>query len=224
MPAITERDKCAALEWFSPQGLPGNRGCKLDVPRFPRSNQPQFVGEGMFGFGRKKIPMATAVTIFLEQAAKEVKNKLPDLREAIGAAGATSASVDDGQLYVEMLPAALAIGLQPVRNIWNEEAFERARRETVRLIEGFDQPEMSYHLKLRLDEHLAEWRNSDPLKGGNLPWDNVSGRVLANLGLARTKMMGEEIISPIAILGVSTVLTAVVGMFWKNVEKNYKLT
>jgi len=156
--------------------------------------------------------------------AQEVSNCLPAIRDVIDTSGGGSQAVDDEQLYIEMFPAALAIGLQPVRNIWGAATFERARREVVRLIEGFDKPEISYHLKLRLDEYLIAWRDADPTTGGNMPWDDVTGGMLANLGVGRSMIGGNAVISPIAIMGVSSILTTLPGMFWKNVEKKFKLS
>ncbi len=178
----------------------------------------------MFGFGRKKVPMTDAVAAFVDQMAQEVSNSLPAIREVIDTFGGGSEAVDDEQLYTEMFPAALAMGLQPVRNIWDAATFERARREVVRLIEGFDEPEKSYHLKLRLDEYLIAWRDADPTTGGNLPWDDVTGGVLSNLGVARSMIGDTAIISPFAIEGVSSILIPLTGMFWKNVEKKFKLS
>lgn len=178
----------------------------------------------MFGFGRKKVPMTVAAAAFVDQMDQQITDNLPAIREAIDMFCGGSEAIDDKQLYAEVFPAVLAIGLQPVRNLWDAATFERARREVVRLIEGFDQLEISYYLKLRLDEYLVAWRDADPTMGGNMPWDDVTGSVLSHLGVARSMIGGTTIISPIAIMGVSSILIRLPGMFWKNIEKQFKLS
>jgi hypothetical protein len=155
---------------------------------------------------------------------QQITNSLPAICEAIDKFGGGSEAIDNKQLYAEVFPAGLAIGLQPVRNIWGAATFERARREVVRLIEGSVQPEMSYLLKLRLDEHLIAWRDADPTTGGNMPWHDVTGGVLSHLGVARSMIGDTPVIDPIAIMVVSSMLLALPGMFWKNIEKQFMLS
>jgi hypothetical protein len=169
----------------------------------------------MFGFGRKKMQMTAAVATFVQHIFEGVNNSLPEIREAIQFGGGILAK-DDAELFGEVFPAALAIGLQPISNIWDAATFERARQETVRLIDGFNRPELTDNLKLRLDQHLQTWRKATPTKGGNMPWDDVTCGVLSSLGVAR--------VGPIAIMGVSSILTEMTGMFWKNVEAQFKLS
>ena len=178
----------------------------------------------MFGFGREKLPMRVAAAAFVDQMSQEIASSLPAIREVIDAFCGGSEAIDDKQLHTELFPAVLAIGLQPVRNIWDAATFERARREVVRLIEGFDQPELSYYLKLRLDEYLIAWREADPMKGGNMPHDAVTGGVLSHLQVARLMIGDTAFISPIAIMSVSSILVTLVGKYWKDIEKQFKLT
>jgi hypothetical protein len=62
------------------------------------------------------------------------------------------------------------------------------------------------------------------MAGGNLPSDDVTGLVLSNLGVARFMIGDSAFISPIAILGVRSILIMLPGMFWKNIEKRFKLS
>src|SRR5258708_3457792 len=120
----------------------------------------------MLGFGRKKLPMKAAAAAFFDQTGPQITNSLPAIREAIKITSGECQAVDDKQLFMELFPAILAMNLQPVRNIWDDTTFERARREVVRLIESLGQPELSYHLKLRLDSYLIASRDADPTTGG----------------------------------------------------------
>ena len=179
----------------------------------------------MLGFGRKKVAMRDVVSAFYQETALKVRNSLPTIREALdGVSDASFEAVEDEVLYAEMFSATLAIGLQPVRNLWDSAAFERARRELVRVVEGHNEPEVSYYLKLRMDEYLTAWLDADPSKGSNMPWDEVTGGVLANLGVGRTSIGDIAVIDPIAIIAVSSILVTLPGMFWKNVEKNFRLS
>jgi hypothetical protein len=179
----------------------------------------------MVGSNHKKVSIKFAAEAFVEQMHQQAINGLPAIREAVDMYGGGSEGIEDSHLYAEVFPAVLAIGLQPVRNIWDAATFERVRREVVHLIEGFDHPEMVYFFNLRLDEYLIAWRDADPMTGGNMPWDDVTGGVLSHLGTTRSMMIGDtKVVSPIAIMGVSNVLTELVGMFWKNFEQQFKLS
>lgn len=177
----------------------------------------------MFGFGRKKIAIAEVIAVFVEQSVSGLRARLPEIRAAIDASGDGAGSLSDDQLFFELFPATLAIGIQPVRNLWDANTFERAKRELVTFLEGAGQAELSLFVKRRLDEYLSAWSSADPTKGGNLPWDEVTGGVLANLGVARSTLNGVRVISPISILGVSSIISSLPGLFWKNLQKTHKL-
>ena len=49
-------------------------------------------------------------------------------------------------------------------------------------------------------------------------WVSGSGSV------ARSMSRGAAVIDPLAIMGVSSILATLLGMFWKNVEKQFKLS
>ena len=174
----------------------------------------------MLGFGRKKIQMNVVVTAFLDLILQEVTGRLQEVRAAIGD---RAESISDDHLKVELYPAALSIGVQPVRNIWDANTFESVRREIVRQIESLYEPEMSYFFKLRLDEYFTEWQNNYPKTKGNLPWDAVAGRLISNLGLA-DDIGDRALISGMSIMGVSGLLVTMPAMYWKNVKKQFKLS
>ena len=69
----------------------------------------------MFRFGRKKLPMAIAAMHFVDHVCQKIIHSLPGIRDAIDMFGGGSEALDDKQLYAEVFPAVLAIGLQPVR-------------------------------------------------------------------------------------------------------------
>lgn len=177
----------------------------------------------MFGFGRKKILMSDSVAAFVSQISQEVINHLPKIRDVLSRYMDKSEIVDDDQLCNEVFPASIAIGLQPVRNLWNEATFERARLETIHCVKDiFDETDIHNHFKFRLDEYLTAWQDTDLTV--LMPHDNVVGSMLSNFGVARKMVINDTgVISPTAMMELSFTLVTLHGMFWKNIKENFKL-
>ena len=180
-------------------------------------------------FGRKKAKLSTAVKGLLLLVTQRIDEYLPTFRAVLDMSPNVSEAVDDDQIFHEMLSAGLAVGLQPVQNIWDEGTFERARgllEDGINCDKTGFSPEVVANCKIRLEEYFIIYRDWNPLLAGpgNMAWDNVSERVLSHLGGPRIPGFGEEaeIINPLALAAVAGILVQLTGNYWQATDEKYK--
>jgi hypothetical protein len=145
-----------------------------------------------------------------------IKSSIPSIRKVIDSEVGTSEEWTDEQIGLEVLLAKVAIGLQPVRNLWDEETFERARIEALHILEKLGEiPEGRQIFEVGLAKYLSAYENCSLI---NMPWDEVSGTLLTSFAVRGSDAPG-AIMNPIAIMQVSQVLMNPPVMFWKDLKE-----
>lgn len=174
----------------------------------------------MFGLFLKKLSITDATVMFMRHICQRIEDSLPEVRDLIQKYCTDGRPIDDVHLCNELLSAVLAISLQPVLNIWDISTFEKVRREVVRQIEDRQPPDDRYPFDPHLEQYLAVWRTASI----NMPWDEVTGRFLSNLGAA-PMMPDSKYMSPYAVSLVSTALVVLATTpFWKDLKEHYRLS
>lgn len=187
----------------------------------------------MLGFGKKSL---NANSIFGKIDGKEFTFKeiskhftgqfvdyfnesYPILEANLASAKIEIDKVHDSEFYAILLPAALAVSLVPVRNLWGEEAFAVVRDAT---IERMAQLSENSDLRAELDRDLKQydevWKNG--LKEKDI--HNVAAFALSRLANPPTiqSPIDGKILHPLTLMATSDTIIKLMGTFWADLKKS----
>lgn len=183
----------------------------------------------MLGFGKRRLPLQSAVGAWLTQSVDDVDKCV----RAVQAAFAQALADEDDphlvlpttdEIFVETLPAALVVGLQPLRNLWDHDMYDRGRRSLADALDLNLPVQERDRVKIRVIEYFEVWEKWQVDATGNAPWDDIAASVLERLGVPYTVHIGGmKFINPTSILWVSGKLMEFGGPFWKQLRDTYKV-
>ena len=186
-------------------------------------------------YRKKKYPdvsLSYAVSGYVRDVVLESLETVPDIRNVFLSKSPERPDIPGaGDVFVEVFPAAVGIGLHSVRNLWDENLHQRAQQEAVKCVdEVYAEPKFEYFrepFEARLYEYSKAWTDGEyPAMTFCMPFDNIVYVMLSNLEVKHLFLVeGANVISPTLTCGMVEVFTklAVQNGFWKKTKSTCNL-
>ena len=162
----------------------------------------------MWPFGKSPISVADATTAFYSKVAAQFEQNY-DATLNIFRIAYEDACPPDEMIYMELMPAVWALGIEPVQHIWGEEQFKRVRSEMLVKITQSHSPMTDMFVE-RFLHHTKVLR--DGLTNGSATYN--SDYIIKQLGLKP---------QPMTSIILSTQLAMLVLPYWKELEQKHRL-
>jgi hypothetical protein len=162
----------------------------------------------MWPFGKSQITVAAATTAFYGQLATAFEGSFESILHGLRTAYDDDCPLEEA-IYMEVMPAVWALGIEPVRNIWGEDMFKRVRAEMLVKINQSHTP-LAKVLVERFLNHTKLLRTG--LANNSTTYN--SDYIIRELGLAPQPMTSIKLSSQLAML---------VMPYWKEVDQKYRL-
>ena len=162
----------------------------------------------MWPFGKKQISVKDATTDFYAKIAVAFEQNYEAILEILRSAYDDDCPFEE-VIYMEVIPAVWALGIEPVQHLWGEAQFKRVRAEMLVLIDRAHNP-MTKPLVERFLKHTQLLR-------AGLAKDTAtsnSDHILKELGLSA---------QPLVSLKLSTQLAMLVLPYWKELQRTQDL-
>ena len=162
----------------------------------------------MWPFGKSQITVGAATTAFYSQLATAFEASFESILHGLRTAYDDDCPLEEA-IYAEVMPAVWALGIEPVRNIWGEEAFKRVRAEMLVKINQSHTP----LAKMLIDRFL---NHTNLLRAGlaNNSTTYNSDHIIKQLGLHP---------QPMTSIMLSTQLAMLVLPYWKDLDRTHRL-
>lgn len=162
----------------------------------------------MWPFGKKQISTSDATADFYAEVSVIFEQNYEAILELLRNAYEDDCPFEE-VVYMEVIPAVWAMGIEPVQHLWGEAQFNRVRAEMLVLIDRAHQP-MTKPLVERFLKH------TQLLRAGlaNDTATSNSDHILRELGLS---------VQPMVSLRLSTQLAMLVLPYWKDLQRTHRL-
>jgi hypothetical protein len=162
----------------------------------------------MWPFGKKQISTSDATVEFYGKVSVIFEQNYEAILELLRNAYEDDCPFEE-VVYMEVIPAVWAMGIEPVQHLWGEAQFNRVRAEMLVLIDRAHQP-MTKPLVERFLKH------TQLLRAGlaNDTATSNSDHILRELGLS---------VQPMVSLRLSTQLAMLVLPYWKDLQRTHRL-
>jgi len=162
----------------------------------------------MWPFGKKQISTSDATAEFYAEVSVIFEQNYEAILELLRNAYEDDCPFEE-VVYMEVIPAVWAMGIEPVQHLWGEAQFNRVRAEMLVLIGRAHQP-MTKPLVERFLKH------TQLLRAGlaNDTATSNSDHILRELGLS---------VQPMVSLRLSTQLAMLVLPYWKDLQSTHRL-
>jgi len=162
----------------------------------------------MWPFGKSPITVGAATTEFYAKLAAAFEQSFEAILHGLRTAYDDDCPLEE-TIYMEVMPAVWALGIEPVQNIWGEEAFKRVRAEMLVKINQSHAP----LAKMLIERFL---NHTKLLRAGlaNNSTTYNSDHILKQLGLPQ---------QPMASIMLSTQLAMLVLPYWKDLDRKNRL-
>jgi len=162
----------------------------------------------MWPFGKKQISTSDATVEFYGKVSVLFEQHYEAILELLRNAYEDDCPFEE-VVYMEVIPAVWAMGIEPVQHLWGEAQFNRVRAEMLVLIDRAHQP-MTKPLVERFLKH------TQLLRAGlaNDTATSNSDHILRELGLS---------VQPMVSLRLSTQLAMLVLPYWKDLQSTHRL-
>jgi hypothetical protein len=162
----------------------------------------------MWPFGKKQISTSDATAEFYAEVSVIFEQNYEAILELLRNAYEDDCPFEE-VVYMEVIPAVWAMGIEPVQHLWGEAQFNRVRAEMLVLIDRAHQP-MTKPLVERFLKH------TQLLRAGlaNDTATSNSDHILRELGLS---------VQPMVSLRLSTQLAMLVLPYWKDLQRTHRL-
>lgn len=179
---------------------------------------------------KKKLTEQEASAQFVLYIMKEVRDAWPSIHKNLKDTFKEKFTIEDENIArFDLALAAIAQDLQAVKNLFPKDQAERMYQWVLHCI---DVPEYGEYAKEEVEKYSESFQKSiDKIKQGESenPLDTISTRLLhrwlgENIRNFEIEMDGKKtgIMSPIAVMMVTSILVAFVGT-WKRIKENFKL-
>jgi hypothetical protein len=162
----------------------------------------------MWPFGKSSISIATATTEFYVGVTAAFEASYEPILDTFRAAYGDDCPADE-TIYMELMPAVWALGIEPVQNIWGEEEFKGVRSQMLVRINQSHAP-MTEFLVERFLRHTQLLREG--IRNGSATYN--ADHIIKQLGLAPQPLTSIKLASQLAML---------VLPYWKEVDQKYRL-
>ena len=162
----------------------------------------------MWPFGKGSISVAAATAAFYAELATAFEQNYAAILATFHTAYDEACPADEA-IYMDVMPAVWALGIEPVQNIWGEDKFKRVRSEMIAKISQSHAPMVDFLLE-RFLQHTKLLREG--LLNGSATYN--SDYIIKQLGLAPQAMTSIKLSSQLAML---------VLPYWKEVDQKYRL-
>ena len=160
----------------------------------------------MWPFGKSTISAPAATAEFYDKIASAFEAHYPEILSTFHAAYDDRCPADE-EIYMEVMPAVWALGIEPVQNIWGEDKFKRVRSEMIARISQSHAPMVDFLLE-RFLQHTKLLREG--LLNGSATYN--SDHIIRQLGLRPQPMTSIKLASQLAML---------VLPYWKELDQKY---
>ena len=165
-------------------------------------------GLAMWPFGKKQISVRDATADFYAKITIAFEQNYEAILEIFRSAYDEECPFEE-VIYMEVIPAVWALGIEPVQNLWGEAEFKRVRAEMLVRIDQSHSP-MTKPLVERFLKHTQLLRAG--LANGT-PTSN-SDHIIKELGLT---------VQPMASLKLSAQLAMLVLPYWKDLHRTHDM-
>ena len=162
----------------------------------------------MWPFGKKQISARDATSEFYAKVAIAFEQNYPAILELFRDAYDDDCPFEE-VIYMEVIPAVWALGIEPVQNLWGEAAFRSVRAEMLVQIDRAHNPMTKPHVERFL-------KHTEVLRAGfaNATPTSNSDYIIKQLGLSP---------QPLLSLKLSTQLAMLVLPYWKDLRRTHDL-
>ena len=165
-------------------------------------------GRAMWPFGKKQISVRDATVDFYAKIAIAFEQNYEAILEIFRSAYDEDCPFEE-VIYMEVIPAVWALGIEPVQNLWGEAQFKRVRAEMLVQIDQSHSP-MTKPLVERFLKHTQLLRAG--LANGSATYN--SDHIIKELGLT---------VQPMTSLKLSTQLAMLVLPYWKELHRTHNI-
>ncbi len=162
----------------------------------------------MWPFGKKQISVRDATIDFYAKLAINFEKNYETIFELFRSAFEEDCPFEE-VIYMEVIPAVWAMGIEPVQNLWGEVEFRNVRAEMLVQIDRAHNP-MTKPLVERFLKHTEILRAG---LANDTPTSN-SDYIIKQLGLTP---------QPLLSLKLSTQLAMLVLPYWKELQRTHDL-
>jgi hypothetical protein len=162
----------------------------------------------MWPFGKRSISVAAATTEFYAKISAAFETNYESMLEIFYTAYGEDCPLSE-VIYMELMPAVWALGIEPVQNIWGEESFKRVRAEMLVKINQSHEPVA----KILIERFL---NHTNLLRAGlaNNSTTYNSDYIIKQLNLK---------LQPMTSIKLSTQLAMLVLPYWKHLDRTHRL-
>ncbi len=161
----------------------------------------------MWPFGKSPISTTAATAEFYGKIASAFEERYPKILENFHTAYDDRCPADE-EIYMHVMPAVWALGIEPVRNIWGEEQFKRVRSEMIVNISHSHAPMIDFLME-RFLQHTKLLREG--IANGSATYN--SDHIIKQLGLTPQPMTSIKLASQLGML---------VLPYWKDLDRKYR--
>ena len=162
----------------------------------------------MWPFGKKQISISDATTAFYGKVSVVFEQNYETILDLLRNAYDDDCPFEE-VVYMEVIPAVWAMGIEPVQHLWGEAQFNRVRAEMLVLIDRSHHP-MTKPLVERFLKHTQLLRAG--LANDTATYN--SDHIIRELGLSA---------QPMVSLRLSTQLAMLVLPYWKDLQRTHSL-
>jgi len=162
----------------------------------------------MWPFGKKQISISDATTEFYAKVSGVFEQNYEAILDLLRSAYDDDCPFEE-VVYMEVIPAVWALGIEPVRHLWGEAQFNRVRAEMLVQIDRAHNP-MTKPLVERFLKHTQLLRAGLANDAATYNSDHI----LRELGLSVQSMVS---------LRLSTQLAMLVLPYWKDLKRTHDL-
>lgn len=162
----------------------------------------------MWPFGKKQISISDATSEFYGKVSVGFEQNYEAILDLLRNAYDDDCPFEE-VVYMEVIPAVWALGIEPVQHLWGEAKFNRVRAEMLVQIDRAHHP-MTKPLVERFLKH------TQLLRAGlaNETATSNSDHIIRELGLS---------VQPMVSLRLSTQLAMLVLPYWKDLQRTHDL-
>ncbi len=162
----------------------------------------------MWPFGKSSISVPAATAEFYDKIGSAFEANYAEILSTFHAAYDDRCPADE-EIYMEVMPAVWALGIEPVQNIWGDGTFKRVRSEMIMKISQSHAPMIDFLME-RFLQHTKLLREG--LLNGSATYN--SDHIIRQLGLKPQPMTSIKLSSQLAML---------VLPYWKELDQKYTL-
>lgn len=180
---------------------------------------------------KKKLDEQEAAIHFMSTVIEEAKGRWPNIYQVLKEAHGEKFKIDDEEMAkFDLVLAAIAQGLQAVKNLFPKDQAERIKRFVLQY--GFTEKDLNAYALSEIKQYSEQFQEAvQTIDVGGHPEEAMPGRLLhrwlgKNIEKFLVEINGEktDTISPILLMEVSVILSSFLKCFsWKQIKDNYKL-